>query len=170
MVSDKPERKAGGGEWEVPARTEDTAARRLMGGHDEKGRYRVFKDDTMDLAHEEEYAGHPILRLFTRPEEIENGPHKDIAIENIRQMNGAEGKKLTYETLLAAMSLHERHDFHIAVATDGAKKGGTKDRMETHRILETIHGVWQGPESAKILRRKRREATTLQQRLGVTLN
>eukprot|EP00965_Chrysotila_dentata_P025444 845662-Pleurochrysis_carterae.AAC.4 len=25
------------------------------------------------------------------------------------------------------MSLHERHTFHLAIATDGAKKGGTKD-------------------------------------------
>eukprot|EP00965_Chrysotila_dentata_P259544 6213594-Pleurochrysis_carterae.AAC.2 len=63
---------------------------------DRKLRYRVFKDDTIDLAHEEEYAGHPILRLFTRPEEMEKGPHRDITTEDIRQMTGAEGKKLTY--------------------------------------------------------------------------
>eukprot|EP00965_Chrysotila_dentata_P038160 1268250-Pleurochrysis_carterae.AAC.2 len=88
-----PERKAGGGEWELPARTEDTAARRLIGGHDGKGRYRVFKDDIMDVAHVEEYAGHPILRLFTRPEEMEQGTHRDIETEDIRQMNGVEGKK-----------------------------------------------------------------------------
>eukprot|EP00965_Chrysotila_dentata_P259543 6213594-Pleurochrysis_carterae.AAC.1 len=68
------------------------------------------------------------------------------------------------------MSLHERHDFHIAVATDGAKKGGTKDRTETQRISETTYGLWQGPESAEILRRERRDATTLQERLGVKLN
>eukprot|EP00965_Chrysotila_dentata_P141759 4685256-Pleurochrysis_carterae.AAC.3 len=100
LVSDRPERKAGGG-WELPARTEDTAARRLLGGHDGKGRYRVFKDDTMDLAHEEEYAGHPILRLFTRPEEIEKGPHRDITTEDIRQMNGAEGKEAHAQDIIS---------------------------------------------------------------------
>eukprot|EP00965_Chrysotila_dentata_P054098 1795507-Pleurochrysis_carterae.AAC.1 len=62
-------------------------------------------------------------------------------------MNGAEGKKLTYEALSAALSLHEIHDFH-----------------------ETTYGVWQGPESARILKGKQREANTLQERLGVQLN
>eukprot|EP00965_Chrysotila_dentata_P262186 6214496-Pleurochrysis_carterae.AAC.1 len=124
----------------------------------------------MDLAHEAEYARHPILRLFTRPEENEQGLHKFITTEDTRQMNGAEGKKLTYEAISAALSLHEKHDFHVAVATDGAKKGGTKDRMETQRISETTYGVWQGPESARILKGKQREANTLQERLGVQLN
>eukprot|EP00965_Chrysotila_dentata_P011565 378490-Pleurochrysis_carterae.AAC.1 len=85
-------------------------------------------------------------------------------------MNGAEGKKLTFETLEVALSLHEKYDFHIAVATDGAKKGGTKDRTESHRISATTYGVWHGPESARILRGKKREATALQDRLGVQLN
>eukprot|EP00965_Chrysotila_dentata_P260353 6213875-Pleurochrysis_carterae.AAC.1 len=68
VVSDVPERKIGGGEWEMLPRQEDTAARRLLGGQDRRGTYIVLiKDDTMELAHEEEYAGHPILRLFTRP-------------------------------------------------------------------------------------------------------
>eukprot|EP00965_Chrysotila_dentata_P256398 6212525-Pleurochrysis_carterae.AAC.1 len=58
----------------------------------------------------------------------------------------------------------------MTVATDGAKTGGTKDRMETQRLSETTYGVWQGPESAEILRNKRREATALQERLGVRLN
>eukprot|EP00965_Chrysotila_dentata_P089458 2953540-Pleurochrysis_carterae.AAC.1 len=120
------------------------AARRVLGGQDGNGRHRVYKDDTMDLAHEAEYAGHPILRLFTRPEENEQGPHKIIASEDIRQMNRAEGKKLTHEALLVALSLHVKHDFQVAVATDGAKKGGTKDRTETQRISETAYGVlWQ---------------------------
>eukprot|EP00965_Chrysotila_dentata_P261210 6214177-Pleurochrysis_carterae.AAC.5 len=53
----------------------------------------------MEMAHEEEYAGHPILRLFTRPEEMECGPYMNMAKEDIRHMNGEGGKKLTYETL-----------------------------------------------------------------------
>eukprot|EP00965_Chrysotila_dentata_P202815 6181337-Pleurochrysis_carterae.AAC.1 len=85
-------------------------------------------------------------------------------------MNGASGKKLTLDTLHVAMSLHERHSFHVAVATDGAKKGGAKDRAETQRLSETTCGMWQGPESAEIIRRKRREATALQERLGGVLN
>eukprot|EP00965_Chrysotila_dentata_P175861 5805463-Pleurochrysis_carterae.AAC.1 len=166
LVSDEPTRKDGGGEWEEPARREDTEARRLLEGHDGRGKYAVFKDDTMDLAHEEEYAGHPILRLFTRPVENEQGANKMITTEDIRQMNGVEGKKLTCETLEVALSLHEKYDFHIAVATDGAKKGGTKDRTEPQRISETTYGVWQGPDSMKILKEKQREATILQDRLG----
>eukprot|EP00965_Chrysotila_dentata_P102450 3382022-Pleurochrysis_carterae.AAC.1 len=114
--------------------------------------------------------GHPILRLFTRPVENEQGAHKMITTEDTRQMNGAEGKKLTCDTLEVALSLHEKYDFHIAAATNGAKKGGTKDRTEPQRISETTYGIWQGPESAKILREKQREATILQDRLGVQLN
>eukprot|EP00965_Chrysotila_dentata_P156175 5159440-Pleurochrysis_carterae.AAC.2 len=68
------------------------------------------------------------------------------------------------------MALHERHIFHLAVATDGAKKGGTKDRGETQRLSETTYGVWQGPESAVILENKRKEATVLQKRIGSTLD
>eukprot|EP00965_Chrysotila_dentata_P115639 3821710-Pleurochrysis_carterae.AAC.3 len=124
----------------------------------------------MDLAHETEHAEHPILRLFTRPEENEQGPHKIITVEDVRQINGVEGKQLTYKTLMVALSLHEKHDFHVAVATDGAKKGGTLDRTETHRISETTYGVWQGPDSARILRSKQKDATTLQGRLGIQLN
>eukprot|EP00965_Chrysotila_dentata_P102562 3385922-Pleurochrysis_carterae.AAC.1 len=75
VVSGAPERKIGGGWWDMPPRQEDTAARRLLGGQDGRGTYRVFKDDTMDLAHEKEHAGHLILRLFIRPEEMENGQH-----------------------------------------------------------------------------------------------
>eukprot|EP00965_Chrysotila_dentata_P023076 764779-Pleurochrysis_carterae.AAC.1 len=93
-----------------------------------------------------------------------------ITTEDTRQMNGGDGKKLTFETLEVALSLHEKYDFHVAVATDGAKKGGTKDRTEPHRMSVTTYGVWQGPESARILREKEREATALQDRLGVQLN
>eukprot|EP00965_Chrysotila_dentata_P219107 6190937-Pleurochrysis_carterae.AAC.1 len=126
IVSDTPERKTGRGEWEMrPTRKEDTAARKLLGGQDGRGKHRVLKDDTMETAHEEEYAGHPIPRLFTRREEMEKGPNKYIITEDIRHMHGADGKKLTHETLLVAMSSHERHDSHLAVATDGAKKGET---------------------------------------------
>eukprot|EP00965_Chrysotila_dentata_P028517 946990-Pleurochrysis_carterae.AAC.1 len=85
-------------------------------------------------------------------------------------MNSTSGKKLAYDTLNVAMKLHERHIFHIAVATDGAKKGGTKDRGETQRLSETTYGVWPGPESVEILNKKRREATALQKRLGVSLD
>eukprot|EP00965_Chrysotila_dentata_P170109 5614641-Pleurochrysis_carterae.AAC.1 len=53
----------------------------------------------MDLAHEEKYAGHPILRLFTRPEEMENGTYMRVAKEDVTHMNAASGKKLTYDTL-----------------------------------------------------------------------
>eukprot|EP00965_Chrysotila_dentata_P249600 6208978-Pleurochrysis_carterae.AAC.5 len=122
LVSDKPTRKEGGGEWEIPARREDTVARKLLGGQDGKGRYTVFKDDTMNLAHKAKYAGRPILRLFTRLEETEQDPHKIMTPEDIRQMNGAEGKKLTHETFSIALSLNEKYGFHVAVATDGAKK------------------------------------------------
>eukprot|EP00965_Chrysotila_dentata_P026315 872136-Pleurochrysis_carterae.AAC.5 len=68
------------------------------------------------------------------------------------------------------MHLHKRHDFHLAVATDGAKKEETKDRMESQKILETTYGAWLGPELAEILREKREKATALQQRLGIKLN
>eukprot|EP00965_Chrysotila_dentata_P140386 4641114-Pleurochrysis_carterae.AAC.2 len=58
-------RTKAGGEWELLQRKKDTAARRLIGGQEGKGTYKVFKAETMELAHGEEYAGHPILRLFT---------------------------------------------------------------------------------------------------------
>eukprot|EP00965_Chrysotila_dentata_P109382 3615048-Pleurochrysis_carterae.AAC.1 len=80
---------------------------------------RVFKDEAMNLAHEEKYAGHLILRIFTRPTEIKNGVYVHMSKEDIAHMNAASGKKLTYDTLNVAMSLHERHAFHVAVATDG---------------------------------------------------
>eukprot|EP00965_Chrysotila_dentata_P171712 5666468-Pleurochrysis_carterae.AAC.1 len=35
---------------------------------------------------------------------------------------------------------------------------------------ETTYGVWQGPESATILGNKRKKATVLQTRMGVTLD
>eukprot|EP00965_Chrysotila_dentata_P149993 4953928-Pleurochrysis_carterae.AAC.1 len=123
----------------------------------------------MDIAHEEKYAGHPILRLFTRPEEMENGTYMHLSKEDVAHMNTVSGKKLTHDTLNVAMSLHERHSFHLAVATDGAKKGGTKDRGETQRLSETTCGVWHGPDSVKILEIKRREASALQKRLGARL-
>eukprot|EP00965_Chrysotila_dentata_P031065 1034901-Pleurochrysis_carterae.AAC.1 len=39
LVSVKPARKEGGGEWEEPARREDTTARKLLGGQDGRGKY-----------------------------------------------------------------------------------------------------------------------------------
>eukprot|EP00965_Chrysotila_dentata_P049860 1652907-Pleurochrysis_carterae.AAC.1 len=72
-VSERPEQRPGGGKWELPPSITDTSARKLIGGQDGRGRHKVFKDEAMDIAHEEMYAGHPILRLFTRPEEMENG-------------------------------------------------------------------------------------------------
>eukprot|EP00965_Chrysotila_dentata_P185398 6121059-Pleurochrysis_carterae.AAC.1 len=94
----------------------------------------------MDSAHDERYAGHPILRLFTRPTEMEDGTFMRIAKEDVAHMNSASSKKLTYDTLNVAMTLHERHAFHLAVATDGAKKGGNTDRRETQRLSETTYG------------------------------
>eukprot|EP00965_Chrysotila_dentata_P198734 6178987-Pleurochrysis_carterae.AAC.1 len=85
-------------------------------------------------------------------------------------MNETGGKKLTQKALQVALSLHERHAFHVAVATDGARKGGTKDRTEINRLSATTYGAWQGPESADILRHKRQNAAALQERLGVALN
>eukprot|EP00965_Chrysotila_dentata_P139394 4609130-Pleurochrysis_carterae.AAC.1 len=72
-VSEQPEQRPGGGQWELPPYNADIAARRLLGGQDGRGTRRELKEEAMDLAHEERYAGHPILRLFTRPEEMENG-------------------------------------------------------------------------------------------------
>eukprot|EP00965_Chrysotila_dentata_P062222 2061345-Pleurochrysis_carterae.AAC.1 len=93
-----------------------------------------------------------------------------MAKEDVAHMNLASGKKLTYDTLNVAMTLHERHTFHLAVATDGSKKGGSKDRGETQRLSESTYGVWHGPDSAVILKNKRKEATVLQKRIGVTLD
>eukprot|EP00965_Chrysotila_dentata_P176281 5820634-Pleurochrysis_carterae.AAC.1 len=166
-VSEQPEQRPGGGEWEMPTHKTDKEARELLGGYDGRGRHRVFKNEAMDLAHDERYAGHPILRLFTRPEEMENGTYMRASKEDVTHMNTASGKKLTYDTLVVAMTLHERHTFHIAVATDGAKKGGSKVRGETQKLSETTYGAWQGPDSVEILNNKRREATALQKRLGV---
>eukprot|EP00965_Chrysotila_dentata_P179085 5914015-Pleurochrysis_carterae.AAC.1 len=90
--------------------------------------------------------------------------------EDISHMNGADGKKPTHKTIQVAMALHERHDFHLAVATNGAKKGETQDRVESQKVSETTYGVWLGPESAEILKGKREKATALQYRLGVKLN
>eukprot|EP00965_Chrysotila_dentata_P034099 1135403-Pleurochrysis_carterae.AAC.1 len=68
----------------------------------------------MNPAHDEKYAGHPILRLFIRPEEMENGKYIRVAKEDVAQMNSASDKKLTHDTLNVAMTLHERHTFHLA--------------------------------------------------------
>eukprot|EP00965_Chrysotila_dentata_P017788 591787-Pleurochrysis_carterae.AAC.2 len=169
-VSEQPAQRIGGGEWELPPRKTDATARRLLGGQERGGGYRVLKDETMDLAHEEKYAEHPIFRLFTQPEEMENGTYMRLSKEDVTHMNSASGKKLAYDTLEVAMSLHERYTFHLAVATDGAKKGGTKCRGETHRLSATTYGVWQGPDSAEIFRNKWKEASALQRRLGVKLD
>eukprot|EP00965_Chrysotila_dentata_P113096 3736553-Pleurochrysis_carterae.AAC.1 len=98
-------------------------ARRLIGGQDGRGTYRVFQEETMELAHDEKYAGHPILKLFTRPEELENGTYMHIAKEDIAHVNEASGNKPTCDILEVALALHKRYDFHLAVAADGAKKG-----------------------------------------------
>eukprot|EP00965_Chrysotila_dentata_P167070 5517080-Pleurochrysis_carterae.AAC.1 len=169
-VSELPEPRLEGGEWEWPPHKEDKMARRLPGGQDGRGMYRVFKDDTMNLAHEEKYAGHPILRLFTRPEEMENGIYMRMSKEDVAHMRAESGKKLTYDTLNVALTIHERHNFHLAVATDGSKKEWIKDRGETQKLSETTYGAWQGPESAEILKNKRNTASALQRRLGVTLD
>eukprot|EP00965_Chrysotila_dentata_P014977 495387-Pleurochrysis_carterae.AAC.1 len=61
-----------------------------------------------------------------------------MAKEDVAHMNSASGKKRTYDTLNVAMTLHERHTFDLAVATDhGSKKGGSKDGGETQRLSET---------------------------------
>eukprot|EP00965_Chrysotila_dentata_P118054 3902043-Pleurochrysis_carterae.AAC.1 len=88
-VSDRPEQRLGGGEWELPPLHEDIAARRLMGGHDGRRVQRVLKDEAMNPAHDQKYAGHPILRLFTRPTEMENGIHMRIEKEDVAHMNAA---------------------------------------------------------------------------------
>eukprot|EP00965_Chrysotila_dentata_P098537 3257276-Pleurochrysis_carterae.AAC.3 len=111
-----------------------------MGGRDGRGVQKVLKDEAMNPAHEEKYAAHPILRLSTRPAEMENGTYIRMTKKDVEHMNTASGKKLTLDTLNVAMTLHERHSFHIAVATDGARKGGTKDRVETQRLSETTYG------------------------------
>eukprot|EP00965_Chrysotila_dentata_P016967 563127-Pleurochrysis_carterae.AAC.1 len=117
-VSDRPQQRPGGGEWELPPHHEDIEARRLIGGLDGRGMQRVLRDEMMNPAHDEHYARHPILRLFTRPEEMENGGYICIAKEDVAHTNSASGKKLTYDTLNVAMTLHERHNFHLAAATD----------------------------------------------------
>eukprot|EP00965_Chrysotila_dentata_P229536 6197243-Pleurochrysis_carterae.AAC.1 len=58
-----------------------------MGGLDGRGVQRVLKDETMNLAHDEKHAGHPILRLFTRPAEMENGRYMRMAKEDVAHMN-----------------------------------------------------------------------------------
>eukprot|EP00965_Chrysotila_dentata_P058321 1933845-Pleurochrysis_carterae.AAC.1 len=130
-VSDRPGQRLGGGEWELPPLRKDTEARKLMGGRDGRGVQKVVKDEAMNPAHEEKNAAHPILRLFTRPAEMENGTYIRMTKEDVEHMNTASEKQLTLDPLNAAMTLHERHSFHIAVATDGTTRGGTKDRGET---------------------------------------
>eukprot|EP00965_Chrysotila_dentata_P022597 748237-Pleurochrysis_carterae.AAC.1 len=101
---------------------------------------------------------------------MEDGTYMRTTKEDITHMSTMSGKKLSYDTLNVAMTLHERHNFHMAVATDGAKKGGNKDRGETQRLSETTYGVCQGPESASILRDKWNNASALQKRVGVRLD
>eukprot|EP00965_Chrysotila_dentata_P060835 2016069-Pleurochrysis_carterae.AAC.1 len=60
-----------------------------MGGLDGRGVQRVLKDETINLAHDEKYAGHSILRLFTCPAEMENGKYMRMAKEDVAQMNSA---------------------------------------------------------------------------------
>eukprot|EP00965_Chrysotila_dentata_P183007 6043235-Pleurochrysis_carterae.AAC.1 len=101
-VSEQPEQRPGGRAWELPTHKTDKEARELLGGYDGRGKHRVFKTEAMDLAHEEKCAGHPILRLFTRPEEMENGRYMRVSKEDVTYMNAASGKKLTYDTLNVA--------------------------------------------------------------------
>eukprot|EP00965_Chrysotila_dentata_P210727 6186060-Pleurochrysis_carterae.AAC.3 len=62
---------------------------------------------------------------------MKNGSYIHMAKEDVGNMNGITGKKLTRATLQVALLLHERHAFHVAVATDGAKKGGGKRQKGT---------------------------------------
>eukprot|EP00965_Chrysotila_dentata_P181175 5981039-Pleurochrysis_carterae.AAC.1 len=52
-VSERPEHRPGGREWELPPSRTDISARKLIGGQDGRGRHKVFKDEEMDIAHEE---------------------------------------------------------------------------------------------------------------------
>eukprot|EP00965_Chrysotila_dentata_P169640 5599723-Pleurochrysis_carterae.AAC.1 len=101
---------------------------------------------------------------------MENGQQMSISKEDTGHMNGADGKKLTHKALQVAMLFHERYVFHLAVATDRAKRGSIKDRTEAQRLSETTYGVWQGPALAEIIRDKREKATALEARLGIKLN
>eukprot|EP00965_Chrysotila_dentata_P229481 6197220-Pleurochrysis_carterae.AAC.1 len=98
-VSDRPGQRPGGLEWELPPLKEDTEARRLIGGRDGRGGQKVLKDEARNPAYEEEYAGHPILRLFTRPTEMEDGTYMSTTKEDITHMNTMSGKKLSHDTL-----------------------------------------------------------------------
>eukprot|EP00965_Chrysotila_dentata_P117752 3891085-Pleurochrysis_carterae.AAC.1 len=98
-VSDRPGQRPGGLEWELPPHKEDTEARGLIGGRDGRGGQRVLKDEAMNSAYEEKYAGHPILRLFTRPAEMEDGTYMRTTKEDMTHMNTMSGKKLSYDTL-----------------------------------------------------------------------
>eukprot|EP00965_Chrysotila_dentata_P150677 4977856-Pleurochrysis_carterae.AAC.1 len=91
-VSEQPEQRTRGEVWEIPTQITDKEARELLGGYDGRGKHKVFKNEAMDLAHEEKYAGHPILRLFTRPEEMEDGTYMRVAKEDVTHMNTASGK------------------------------------------------------------------------------
>eukprot|EP00965_Chrysotila_dentata_P065594 2173496-Pleurochrysis_carterae.AAC.1 len=83
---------------------------------------------------------------------MENDSYMCMSKEYIGHMNWAGRKKLTYETIQVALSLHEKHVFHLAVATDGAKKGEIKTEREQRGCRRPqSYGVWQGRESAKIL-------------------
>eukprot|EP00965_Chrysotila_dentata_P161225 5324393-Pleurochrysis_carterae.AAC.1 len=62
-------------------------ARKLIGGLDGRGRQKVLKEEAMNIAHEEKYAKHPILRLFTRPEEMEKGMYMHLSKEDTAHMN-----------------------------------------------------------------------------------
>eukprot|EP00965_Chrysotila_dentata_P228514 6196646-Pleurochrysis_carterae.AAC.1 len=100
-VLERPEPRHGGGEWELPPHREDRVTRRLMEGQAGRGMYRVFKDK-MNLAHKEKYAEHPILRLFTQPEEMKNGIYMRMSKEDVAHVKAASGKKLTCDTLNVA--------------------------------------------------------------------
>eukprot|EP00965_Chrysotila_dentata_P065957 2184453-Pleurochrysis_carterae.AAC.2 len=76
----------------------------------------------MDLAHEVEYAGHPTLKLFTRPEEMESGQYMRMSKDDISYMNSTDGKKITHETL----------------RPETAQKRGAKDRTETQTVVKHI--------------------------------
>eukprot|EP00965_Chrysotila_dentata_P224719 6194351-Pleurochrysis_carterae.AAC.1 len=130
-VSDRPEQRPGGGECELPPLHEDIEARRLIGEIDGRGMQKVLRDEMMNPAHDEKYAGHPILRLFTRPEEMENGKCIRIAKEDVAHMNSAGGKKLTYDTLNLPRMGQKRGDLRIGGKRNGCRKprmGCGKDR------------------------------------------
>eukprot|EP00965_Chrysotila_dentata_P017417 578694-Pleurochrysis_carterae.AAC.1 len=71
---------------------------------------------------------------------MENGRHTRMPNEDIRHMNGADGKKLMHKALQVATHVHERHDFHLAVATDGAKRGRQRIGWNHRRCRRPLMG------------------------------